>query len=172
MDAFYDHLTSQRNTRGGQYLPGYWSMSNHVAFGILSGPLPSGRRRGEPFTPGLTPSPTAEAPLTTQIRTVAELDALKMPNNIAFNIKLAPGASDQYQQVVDRMTAYVQAYTDLGGMQIQFNVVSSQTLRDAMKNPGSYGDLLVRISGYNAYFVELNADMQRELIDRMEHSLT
>jgi formate C-acetyltransferase len=172
MDAFYDHVTSQRNYRGGQYLPGYWSMSNHVAFGILSGALPSGRRRGEPFTPGLTPSPLAGAPLTEQIRTVAELDALKMPNNIAFNIKLVPGAADEHQQVLDRMTAYVQAYTDLGGMQIQFNVVSSQTLRRAMENPAAYRDLLVRISGYNAYFVELNADMQRELIDRMEHHLT
>jgi pyruvate formate-lyase/glycerol dehydratase family glycyl radical enzyme len=172
MDAFYDHLTSRRNYRGGQYLPGYWSMSNHVAFGILSGALPSGRRRGEPFTPGLTPSPLAQAPLTEQIRTVAELDALKMPNNIAFNIKLVPGGSDQHSQVLDRMAAYVQAYTDLGGMQIQFNVVSSQTLRHAMENPGLYGDLLVRISGYNAYFVGLNPDMQRELIDRMEHSLS
>lgn len=172
MDAFYDHITAQRNYRGGQYLPGYWSMSNHVAFGILSGALPSGRRRGEPFTPGLTPSPLAGAPLTEQIRTVAELDGLKMPNNIAFNLKLVPGATDRHQQILDRMTAYVQAYTDLGGMQIQFNMVSSETLRHAMANPAEYRDLLVRISGYNAYFVELNADMQSELIDRMEHSLT
>ena len=172
MDAFYDHVTAQRNYRGGQYLPGYWSMSNHVAFGILSGALPSGRRRGESFTPGLTPSPLAGAPLTEQIRTVAELDGLKMPNNIAFNIKLVPGAQDGHQQVLDRMVAYVQAYTDMGGMQIQFNMVSSETLRHAMENPAEYGDLLVRISGYNAYFVELNTDMQRELIERMEHSLS
>lgn len=172
MDAFYDYVTAQRNYRGGQYLPGYWSMSNHVAFGLLSGALPSGRRQGEPFTPGLTPSPLAGAPLTEQIRTVAELDPLKMPNNIAFNLKLVPGAMDQHQQILDRMTAYVQAYMDLGGMQIQFNMVSSETLRQAMENPAAYGDLLVRISGYNAYFVELNADMQRELIDRMEHSLS
>jgi formate C-acetyltransferase len=147
-------------------------MSNHVAFGILSGALPSGRRRGQPFTPGLTPSPLAGAPLTEQIRTVAELPGLKMPNNIAFNLKLVPGAADPHSQILDRMTAYVRAYVDLGGMQIQFNVVSSETLQRAMEKPSEYGDLLVRISGYNSYFVELNRDMQRELIERMEHRLS
>ena len=72
---------------------------------------------------------------------------------------------------MDRMTAYTQAYFDLGGMQLQFNTVSSETMRDAMKNPAEYRDLLVRISGYNAYFVDLNQDMQLELIERTEHKL-
>jgi len=47
-------------------------------------------------------------------------------------------------------------------------VVSSAVLRDAMANPDQYRDLLVRISGYNAYFVTLNRDMQLELIERAE----
>ncbi|HPW70104.1 MAG TPA: glycine radical domain-containing protein, partial [Deltaproteobacteria bacterium] len=60
---------------------------------------------------------------------------------------------------------------DLGGMQMQFNVVSSKTLRDAMEHPENYRDLMVRISGYNAYFVTLNTDMQMELIERAEYGL-
>jgi formate C-acetyltransferase len=59
----------------------------------------------------------------------------------------------------------------MGGMQLQFNVVSSETLRNAMQHPADYRDLLVRISGYNAYFVDLNRDMQLELIERTEHAL-
>jgi pyruvate-formate lyase len=54
-------------------------------------------------------------------------------------------------------------------MQLQFNVVATETLVDAMDNPDQYRSLLVRISGYNAYFVELNRDMQLELIGRLEH---
>ena len=150
-------------------MPGYWSMSNHVAFGLLSGALPSGRRKGQPFTPGLTPSPLVDTPLLDQLRQVASLDAEKLPNNIAFNVKLAPGGDDGHAQMVDRMTAYARSYFELGGMQLQFNAVSSDTLRDAMANPGQYRDLLVRISGYNAYFVDLNRDMQLELIGRVEH---
>ncbi|MBW2524445.1 MAG: formate acetyltransferase [Deltaproteobacteria bacterium] len=157
--------------RGGTYLPGYWSMSNHVAFGLLSGALPSGRRKGKPFTPGLTPSATAGASLTAQLRSVAGLEAEHMPNNIAFNVKVVPGADDSHRAVVDRMTAFAAAYFELGGMQMQFNVTSTETLRAAMAEPDAHRDLLVRISGYNAYFVELNRDIQLELIERMEHAL-
>lgn len=168
-----DALHAERtNYRGGAYVAGYWSMSNHVAFGVLSGALPSGRRRGEAFTPGLTPAPRGGAPLTEQIRSVAELDPLLLPNNIAFNVKVVPGAEDAHEQVLDRLQAYVQSFCDMGGMQIQFNVVSTETLRAAMERPEEHRDLLVRISGYNAYFVDLNQDMQRELCERMEHRLS
>jgi formate C-acetyltransferase len=169
--AVLEAFAAQPHYRGGRYSPGYWSMSNHVAFGLLSGALPSGRRRGRPFTPGLTPAASAGAALTDQIRAVARLDPARMPNNIAFNVKVVPGADDGHRQVVDRMAAYAGAYFELGGMQMQFNVVSSETLRRAMAEPDAYRDLLVRISGYNAYFVELNADIQRELCERMEHPL-
>jgi formate C-acetyltransferase len=170
-DFAYDEFQRQPHYRSGKYLTGYWSMSNHVAFGLLSGALPSGRRKAKPFTPGLTPSHLAEAALTEQIRTVAELDPLKMPNNIAFNVKVVPGGGDTHAAVVDRMSAYVDSYFELGGMQMQFNVTSSETMRAAMQRPEEHADLLVRISGYNAYFVELNRDIQLELIERAEHSL-
>ena len=171
MDFIFRRFQEQPHYRGGKYTPGYWSMSNHVAFGLLSGALPSGRRSGKPFTPGLTPSHLAGAALTDQIRSVARLDHLQMPNNIAFNVKVVPGADDAQEQVVDRMTAYAGAFFDLGGMQMQFNVMGSDTMRAAMEHPDEHRDLLVRISGYNAYFVELNKDIQMELIERAEHTL-
>ena len=167
----YERWQAQPHYRGGRYVPGYWSMSNHVAFGLLSGALPSGRRKGQPFTPGLTPSPLCGAPLADQIRTVAALDPVTMPNNIAFNVKVVPGEGETHQQVLDRMAAIVGGYFDMGGMQLQFNVVGSDTLRQAMQHPDQFRDLLVRISGYNAYFVELNRNMQLELVERTEHAL-
>jgi formate C-acetyltransferase len=170
-DFIFDEHIKLDNYRGGKYVPGYWSMSNHVAFGVLSGALPSGRNKGKAFTPGLTPSHLSRSSLTDQIRTVAGLDKLKIPNNIAFNVKVAPGASDTHKDIVDRMTAYVASYFELGGMQMQFNVMTTGTLKKAQQNPDEYRDLMVRISGYNAYFVELNEDIQQEIIDRMEHNL-
>ena len=94
-----------------------------------------------------------------------------MPNNLAFNVKVVPGALDDHDAVVDRMAAYVRAYFELGGMQAQFNVTSTETFRHAMEHPEEHRDLLVRISGYNAYFVDLNRAMQEELIERSEHRL-
>lgn len=56
-------------------------------------------------------------------------------------------------------------------MQMQMNVVTSNTLRDAMAHPENYRNLLARISGYNAYCVTLNKEMQLELIERAEYGL-
>ena len=86
-------------------------------------------------------------------------------------MKVVPSASDSHAEIVDTMYSYVKTYCDLGGMQLQFNVVSTDTLKDAMVNPENYKNLLVRISGYNAYFVTLNRDMQLELIERAEYGL-
>jgi pyruvate formate-lyase/glycerol dehydratase family glycyl radical enzyme len=166
-DAYYAH----ENYRGGRYTAGFWSMSNHVIFGNMTGALPSGRLAGKAFTPGLTPEPNASQNLLDNIRDVARLDPKSMNNNIAFNVKVVPSASDTHQAMVDNMAATVKTYFELGGMQMQMNVVSSAMLRDAMAHPENYRNLIVRISGYNAYFVTLNREMQIELIERAEYGI-
>jgi formate C-acetyltransferase len=164
----HDRFGAHTNFRGGKYTAGFWSMSNHVAFGTLTGALPSGRLAGKPFTPGLTPEVHSSKNLLDNIRDVSRLEPKNMNNNIAFNVKVVPSAKESHQEAVDHVYSYVKTYCDLGGMQMQFNVVSSATLRDAMAHPENYRDLMVRISGYNAYFVTLNRDMQMELIERAE----
>ncbi len=167
----HDCYGAHRNFRGGPYTAGFWSMSNHVAFGGLTGALPSGRLAGKAFTPGLTPEAHASKNLLDNIRDVSGLDPLNMNNNIAFNVKVVPSAADSHEDSVEHIYSYVKTYSDLGGMQMQFNVVSTDTLRDAMLNPENYQHLLVRISGYNAYFTTLNHDMQVELIERAEYGI-
>ncbi|MCX5848870.1 MAG: pyruvate formate lyase family protein [Deltaproteobacteria bacterium] len=166
-DCFWEH----ENYRGGRYTAGFWSMSNHVGFGTLTGALPSGRLAGKAFTPGLTPEPHASKNILDNIRDVAGLEAKNMNNNIAFNVKVVPAANETHEKIVDNIYSYVKTYSELGGMQIQLNVVSSKTLRDAMEHPENYQNLLVRISGYNAYFVTLNREMQIELIERAEFGI-
>lgn len=162
---------SHTDYRGGRYTSGFWSMSQHVCYGNLSGALPSGRQAGKAFTPGLTPQTFASKNFLDNIRDVAKLDPVNMDNNEAFNVRLVPSASDSREKIVDTMAAYVRTYFDCGGMQMQFNVVNSDTLKDAMAHPENYRNLLVRISGYNAYFVTLNRQMQIELIERTEFGI-
>ena len=169
MDFCYDYYKSQKNYRGGVYWTGYWSISYHVGFGMLSGALPSGRIGGKAFTPGLTPAPNSSEQVLDNIHDIASLNSLKMPNNIAFNVKLVPHPGDTQEETLNQFTGYVQSYFDLGGMQWQCNVISSDTMRNAVKNPDDYKWLIVRISGYNAYFTKLNANMQEELIERAEY---
>jgi len=165
----HDIHHNQTNFRGGKYTTGFWSMSQHVAYGSLSGALPSGRLYGKAFTPGLTPHPAASKSFLDNIRDVAQLDPECMDNNIAFNVKLNLSPEDTREKSVDIMASYVNTYFDMGGMQLQFNVVTSETLKDAMANPENYKHLMVRISGYNAYFTMLNKEIQVELIERAEY---
>jgi formate C-acetyltransferase len=160
-----------RNYRGGPYTCGFWSMSQHVAYGNLSGALPSGRLAGKSFTPGLTPQPHASKSFLDNIRDVASLAPEHIDNNLAFNVKLVPDPGDTREETVSTMSAYVKSYFEAGGMQMQFNVVTPDMLRDAMAHPENYRGLLVRISGYNAYFVTLNRQIQLELIERAEFGL-
>jgi len=160
---------STKNFRGGDYTVGFWSVSQHVAYGTLSGALPSGRLAGRHFSPGVTPDPSASKNFLDNIRDVARLNPRNMDNNIAFNVKLVPAAGDSREKTVNTMYSYVKTYFEQGGMQIQFNMVNSDVLKDAMANPENYKNLLVRISGFNAYFVTLNKDMQIEIIERAEY---
>ena len=165
----YDVYRAIPNYREGKYLVGYWSISYHVGYGMLTGALPSGKRQGRSLTPGLTPAPGATDILLPSIQSVAALNHLKMPNNASFNVKLVPHPGDSHAETLDHFTSYVQSFFELGGMQWQFNVVSSETMREAMKNPEDYRWLIVRVSGYNAYFTKLNKNMQLELIERYEY---
>jgi formate C-acetyltransferase len=59
----------------------------------------------------------------------------------------------------------------LGGQQLQVNVVDAQTLRAAQADPGSYRDLMVRVAGFSAYFTQLSRDVQEEIISRIAHAV-
>lgn len=162
-------FSSRENYRGGKYHVGFWSISIHIAFGNLSGALPSGRLKHQPFTPGLTPNNAKGVELLSSIRTIADLDADKMPNNVAFNVKLSTDPKDSHAQSVDNIAAYVKSYFDRDGMQMQLNIVTTEMLRDAVDNPDDYRNLMVRVSGYSAYFVELTSELQQELINRLQY---
>ncbi len=167
----HDYYTAIPHYRGGKYTVGFWTMSQHVAFGTLTGALPSGRLAGKPFTPGLTPEPNASKNLLDNMRDVARLDPHHLTNNIAFNVKVVPSPKDTQEQAVQHMFSYAKTYFTMGGMQIQMNVVNSDTLRDAMAHPEHYRNLIVRISGYNAYFVTLHRELQLEVIERAEYGI-
>jgi len=166
-----DFFRNKKDIRGGHYSTGWWTMNNHTVYGRITGALPSGRLKGTPFTPGLTPCPEASPNLLDNLLDVAQLDPRTLDNNIAFNVRIVPSAEDSLEQTVDRMTQYVEAFIKKGGMQVQFNVVDADMLKDAMAHPEYYPDLMVRVSGYSGYFTKMQRDLQMEIIHRSEFVL-
>lgn len=171
MEMINGFFQGKKDNRKGHYMVGYWTMNNHIVYGRVTGALPSGRLDGEPFTPGLTPSPKASSNLLDNLLDVAQLDPEAMVNNIAFNVRITPIAKDTPEQTVKNMTDYVETFIKNGGMQLQFNVVNTDTLRDAMANPDEYADLIVRVSGYCGHFTRLQRDLQLEIIGRSEYGV-
>lgn len=167
----HDYFASHQNYRGGPHATGWWSMANHTVYGRVTGASPSGRLAGEPFTPGLTPHPTASPNLLDNLRDVAKLKPETLDNNIAFNVKIVPASSDSHERIIEIMANYADTYFRMGGMQTQFNVISTETLKDAMAHPEYYSDLMVRISGFVAYFTRLQRDLQLEVIRRAEYKI-
>jgi formate C-acetyltransferase len=70
---------------------------------------------------------------------------------------------------IDNWAALVRMYHEAGGQHVQFNVVSTETLRDAQEHPEKYPDLLVRVAGYSAYFTSLAKPIQDDIISRTEY---
>ncbi len=172
----HDTFQSKVDYRGGKYCVGYWTMTNHAGFGVLTGALPSGRMKiksngllvGETLPSGITPVSGAAPQLTPCLNFMAHLDQMKIVNSHALNLKYTPSTSaDTCQRFADT----IKAFTKMGGRQVQFNMIDRQALLDAQANPQKFRDLLVRVSGYTAYFVDLNPYMQQEIITRAEYNL-
>jgi len=93
-----------------------------------------------------------------------------LPSGASHVITINPTALETDEQL-DKFAALLMTYDELGGTSLQFNVIDAETLQDAQRNPESYRNLLVRVTGYNAYFVGLSRSLQDEIIARIEHKL-
>jgi pyruvate formate-lyase/glycerol dehydratase family glycyl radical enzyme len=162
---FCGEVSSRRCDRG-PYRPGFFSYGMHVLEGTLLGATPDGRRSGDPISNSLSPTNGVERNGPTGVmNSVARLDAGLISNGYSLNVKMLPSMLDTPQRR-DRFAALIRGYFDQGGMEVQFNVVDDATLRDAQAHPDRYRDLVVRVSGYSAFFTDLGPAIQNEIISR------
>ena len=87
---------------------------------------------------------------------------------MALNLKIHP-TSLRRDDGITKLEDMTKTYFNQGGMEIQYNVVDAETLRKAQANPDDYHNLVVRIAGFSAYFVDMTTEMQNDIISREEH---
>ena len=152
---------------GGDYRPGLFCLSSNTPLGKQVCALPSGRSSGVPLADGgVSPKhgmdilgPTASS------KSVSKVDHAQASNGVNFNLKFMPTilkTESDRQKLID----VIRTYFSLGGMHIQFNILSTEKLLEAQKNPVKYRSLVVRVAGYSAFFVELDKEIQDEIISR------
>jgi formate C-acetyltransferase len=165
----YELFNNAKNYRDGNYRVAYWTMTNHAGYGYVNGALPSGRKAKQPYSSGITPASQIDTDLTTALSAVARLDSEQIPGAYALNIKLSPMPVSAENAA--KLGAVIEAYMREGGQQVQFNIHDYETLKAAKKAPDEHPHLVVRVSGYSAYFDALNSIMQDELIWRSQYNL-
>ncbi len=167
VDAFERMLSRLGlNTRGGPYVPGLYSVTAHEYFGRITGALPQGRRKGESFASGISPANGMDRKgPTALLNSMNRIDYTRMANGINFNMKFDPHAL-RGEEGRRALLSLIRTFFRRGGMQVQINVLDPEVLLRARENPALYPDLLVRVSGYSAYFNDLTPAMKDEIIRR------
>ncbi len=155
---------------GEPLTPSAYSISTHPLFGKGCGALPDGRKAGVPLCDGAVsafPGTDVSGP-TALIRSATKIGALPY-KSVQLNVKFHPTAL-KGPKGARALLSLIKTFFDLGGYFIQFNVVDSKMLRDAQRHPERYRELLVRVAGFTAYWVELSKSVQDEIIQRTEFS--
>lgn len=163
--SLFHAIDGRPNTRGGRYHLNMLSTTCHVYFGTRVGATPDGRRAGLPISDGTSPAHGADrAGPTAVCRSLGKMDQV-LTGGTLLNQRFLPRVLDG-DEGIDGLCALVRTYFRMGGHHIQFNVVGTDTLRDAQVDPDRYRDLLVRVAGYSDYFVDIGRDLQEEIIAR------
>jgi formate C-acetyltransferase len=169
--VFAELVAQHENVRGGSYQPGFYTVSAHMPMGSNVGATPDGRRAGQPLADGgLSPAAgrDREGP-TAMLRSVSRIDLAQASNGTLLNMKFLP-ATFEGAGARERFVALLRGFCALQIPHVQFNVVSTETLRRAQVAPDAYRHLVVRVAGYSAYFCELDRGLQDEIIRRTEYA--
>jgi formate C-acetyltransferase len=156
---------------GKRYRAGYLSWNYWIAYAPATAATPDGRKRGQFLSNAVCPVNGADhkGP-TAVIKSVGHLDLQSAPNGASHTISFSPSLlrDPEHRQ---KLIALLRAYIQVGGTALQVNVIDSSTLRAAQQHPDEYRNLLVRVTGYNAYFTGLGKEIQDEIIAREAHQL-
>lgn len=151
----------------------YVPFTSHVPFGKVVSATPNGRTDGFPLSDGSSAShgadvngPTAVLLSNCTTKNMGLRDRAARMLNIKFTPKCVEG-----EQGTEKLVSFIRTFCDLKLWHVQFNVVNKGTLVAAQKDPQKYRNLIVRIAGYSAYFVDLSPDLQNDLIARTEHDV-
>jgi trans-4-hydroxy-L-proline dehydratase len=165
-EAFKNTSSTGKRYRGGYLSWNYW-----IAYAPTTAATPDGRRRGQFLSNAVCPVSGADRKGPTSIiKSVGKLGLETAPNGASHTMSFSPNLLRNPEQR-QKLKALLRAYGQVGGTCLQVNVIDADTLREAQRFPDEYHNLLVRVTGYNAYFAGLGQEIQDEIIARESHTI-
>ncbi len=168
--AFGRECLRYRTPRGGHYWALMGANISNIYAGREVGATPDGRLARQPLSDAASPTfgRDLKGP-TAVVRSVAKLRYELAPGGNVVNMKLSPRALAGERGLAN-LAALIRTCFELGGIQLQFNTTDRELLRRAMAEPEEHRGLVVRVSGFSAYFVGLDRAVQEDILARTEHS--
>ena len=165
-EFYHQQIVAYKDFFGSKFNSAFMGISNYIPAGSVIGATPDGRKSQTPLTEGVSPhAGTDLTSPTAAMRSVAKINHDIHSGGTLMNVKLAPELL-QSERNLKNLAALIRAYFALGAFHVQFNVISTETLRKAQENPEDYRDMLVRVAGYSTQFVNLSREAQDAIIER------
>jgi pyruvate-formate lyase len=166
-----DWLFAQRTAFGGPWGLDIIGWSGAVQFGAVTGATPDGRKAGDPLADCAGPAQGRDRNgITAALNSMLALPFAETHGPLALSLRLPANAVDTPEGEA-KFAALLRNYLERGGQHLQPTVTSTETLHAARQNPDAHRDLIVRVGGFSAYFVELEARFQDDMIRRTEHGV-
>jgi formate C-acetyltransferase len=163
--SLYRAIDGKPNTKNTSYHLNMLSTTCHIYFGKKLGASANGRMAAMPISDGTSPSHGADRKgPTAVIKSLAKMDQIKSGGTL-LNQRFLPDVLEG-EGGIEKLAHLIRVYFRLNGHHLQFNIIDSQTLRNAQTAPDEYRDLLVRVAGYSDYFIDLDKHHQEEIIAR------
>jgi len=143
-------------------------MTSHTYDGRIFIATPDGRKAAKPFAASCNPYNVDQFGPTGVLRSVAALDFTDVLG-CAVNIRMHPSGIGESEETRKKWVSLIDTYFKMGGEQLQPTVVSTDVLRSAQAEPENHQDVIEKVGGYSAYFVDLGHEIQEEIISRSEH---
>jgi formate C-acetyltransferase len=164
---FADLVVESPTPKGHKIIPGLFSWANTIPMGKDVGATPNGRRAGDPISHGSNPEPGFRRDGAPTAMAVAIASVQPGYGNTApMQIELDPMISLE-EGGVDLITSFIRTHFELGGTQINMNIMDHAKVLEAHKDPSKYPDLVVRVTGFSAYFASLSPAFRQLVVDRI-----
>lgn len=171
IEHFADCLDGKRNCRGGIWRAGTGSAMFYLWHAAEIGASPDGRRKGEPFGTNFSGSIFAKMPgPISVISSFSKQNFARAINGGPLTLEFHGGMFNNADSI-GKVARLVKSYFDMGGHQLQLNAVNAAAMKDAQLHPESHRQLVVRIWGWSAYFVELDKEYQDHVLARQEYTI-
>lgn len=166
---YYKKGHSYKDINGNPFNTAFMGISNYLPTGKVVGATACGRKARMPLSEGVSPfAGTDRSTPLAAMKSAAKLNQDVHSGGTLLNLRLNQELVST-KRGQSNMGAMIQSFFSLGAFHVQFNTISSETLRAAQERPEDYKDLLVRVAGYSTQFVNLSKKMQDAIIERTIH---